>query len=102
MKKISTLGAVLFASTMALSVPAQAGDPCAMVLCLAGEAMGQGGGGACSGPIKDYFKIWKTKKGKFNGGRTASARASKLNQCSGADASTKKMIGDKFGSRPYF
>ena len=95
-RKSALMIACLSASLLA-SQPVMAADPCAMVLCMAGEAMGKGGGGACKGPIKDYFSIIKFKEGKFSASRTARARASKLNQCAGADSGTKSMIGGKFG-----
>lgn len=97
MKKTTLAQTLLLSCALALSAPVKAADACEMVLCLAGEAMGQGGGGACKGAIRDYFKIYRNKDGKFSPSRTASDRAKKLNQCSGAPAATKSMIGSKYG-----
>ena len=63
--------------------PAYASNPCQTLLCMAGEVSSQSGGGACSGAIANYFNIIGTKHGKFNPGRTFTARLNFLNSCPG-------------------
>lgn len=85
-------------SFMLLSQPAMAKDSCKSLLCLAGAAMGQGGGSACSGATKDYFSIRKfTRKGNFSPSATASARSKFINQCSAGDSGSKSLVAGRFG-----
>lgn len=87
-----------FSLAALVSTPAMANDKaCAMVLCMAGEVMGKGGGSACSGPISDFFSIRKFSDGSFSPSKTSRARSSQLNKCPDADAGTKNSIINKFG-----
>ena len=91
-----TCMAVVFASAAA-----QASDPCATTLCLAGKMEGQGGGASCSQPIADYFGIRVFgKHHSFDASGTADARSSFLNQCAdgGANQSVRNSIGGAYGS----
>jgi len=67
------------------------------VLCLYGEVTGNGGGKSCRGPIRDYFKVLKTKHGIPHPGRTLSARKDFLGSCGNGTSSQAKMIHKKFG-----
>lgn len=71
---------------------------CGAVLCLAGAIMTGDLESNCSGYAKEYFSILKFKRGKFRASRTASARASFLNQCPSDDGGFKSKIGSQFGS----
>lgn len=71
---------------------------CGALLCLAGAIMTGDLESECSGYAKEYFSILKFKRGKFRASRTASARASFLNQCPSDDGGFKSKIGSKFGS----
>ncbi|MFA7903362.1 TrbM/KikA/MpfK family conjugal transfer protein [Pseudomonas parafulva] len=90
---------ILLAATLALAVvsPAQAGDPCATVLCMFGKLKGAGVVEGCEGPVADYFNIVKKKKGKIRLDRTANARQSFLDSCPAADSDKTKEINKKFG-----
>lgn len=79
-----------------VSVNASAADPCEVVLCMYGKAVGSGGGGECKSPEKAFFKIVKKKKG-IRWDKTFDARKSFLNQCSSADPSAILKIMSKFG-----
>jgi hypothetical protein len=83
---------------LALSRPALADNEsaCGTVLCLAGEAIGQGGSG-CAGYLASYFSIRVFKGGDFKPGDTESARGNYLNQCSSADSGTRSSLNSQFG-----
>lgn len=76
---------------------AHAADPCEVVLCMYGKAVGSGGGSECKGPEKAFFDIVKKKKSSIRWGKTFNARKSFLNQCSSADPATISTIMSKFG-----
>jgi len=91
MKKLLTFLALIFLTTTS----AQAKDPCASVLCMAGMFQGSGVVSGCSKPVKDYFSIIKFKKnGAISFGKTAKARGKFLNQCS-----SNGGWGDKINNR---
>jgi hypothetical protein len=77
--------------------PAYASNPCQTLLCMAGEVLGQSGGGACDNPIADYFNIIGTKRGKFNPGRTFTARLNFLNSCPGVLEGWPMQINAVYG-----
>ncbi|MDD2859585.1 MAG: TrbM/KikA/MpfK family conjugal transfer protein [Acidiphilium sp.] len=74
---------------------------CGAVLCLAGQAMGQGGGSACTSYMASYFSIVRFHHGDFSPSRTASARMDFLNQCKSADSQTKNSDNSRYG-RQWF
>lgn len=91
---------ILLAATLALAVvsPAEAGDPCATVLCMFGKLKGAGVVEGCEGPVADYFNIVKRKKhGGIKWNDTANARQSFLDSCPAADSDKTKEINNKFG-----
>lgn len=96
MKKI--LVVPLLACSMLIAPSAFAkSDPCEVVLCMFGKMKGENPS-ECSRAVKDFFSIVSKKHGKFNGGRTFSARNSFLNSCPTADPKIVKDIVSKFGS----
>ncbi|EKQ8286756.1 conjugal transfer protein [Salmonella enterica] len=96
MKKYGSLLLVIF-STLFFTTTVKAADPCKSVLCLYGKAVGQGGGGECSGAERDFFNILKKKKGSIKWNKTFNARKDFLNQCPAADPATISKIMSKFG-----
>ena len=67
---------------------AHAADPCQTLLCMAGKLQGQSGGGNCDAPISDYFSIVEfEKRGRFDAGKTATARLNFLHRCPAPSAS---------------
>lgn len=97
--KVKMLSVTLFLSIFGASImPAQAADPCEVVLCLYGKAVGQGGGSSCSGPEKAFFSINAfKKKGRFDPTKTLNMRKSFLGGCSTADPAAVSKILSKFG-----
>src|SRR5699024_12312189 len=78
--------------------PFQAKYACATLLCMYGEVTGNGGGSSCRGPIRDYFKVIKTKHGIPHPGRTLSARKDFLNACGGSGTKSQATkVHSKFG-----
>ena len=78
---------------------ANASNPCESVLCMAGKVEGQTGGGACSGPIADYFSIVEYgKHGKFSPSSTASARLNFLNSCGSGVGNWPTKINVVYGT----
>lgn len=95
--------ALALSSLLFFSQPVFAKDACKSLLCLAGAAMGQGGGSACNGAIKDYFSILRFgRKGRFDAGATASARGNYINQCSAGDAGSKSLVAGRYGRQYSF
>ncbi|MCY1296031.1 hypothetical protein D9M71_36900 [compost metagenome] len=78
------------------SMPANAGDPCKVTLCMWGKLTGSSGGSECSGAISDFFGIQVWKRGKFRAAATSDARESFLGGCP-YDAAEQKQIIQKFG-----
>lgn len=56
---------VLAASSVAMTAPAKAADPCEQVLCLYGVMTTGNIASGCSGPVGDYFNIIEKKHGSF-------------------------------------
>ncbi|NDO82805.1 KikA protein [Citrobacter sp. NCU1] len=73
------------------------GDPCVVVLCMYGKVTGNSGGGECSSPEKNFFKITKKKKGSFSPNRTSDARKAFISQCDTAGKDTIDKIISKYG-----
>ncbi len=91
-------GVVLILCCGLFAAPAAfADDACKTVICMFGKLTGNSGGGDCSSPEKDYFKIKIKKKGKINWGKTSSARQDFLDSCPTADRGKTKDINNKFG-----
>ncbi|MGM8766056.1 TrbM/KikA/MpfK family conjugal transfer protein [Enterobacter asburiae] len=88
----------------ALSAPAFAadsdtadpGDPCAMVLCLAGKLNGSSPA-ECDPMYKNFMSIKKKKDGSFLPDHTAAARQRKLSACPTADSGLVNDIIKRFG-----
>lgn len=80
-----------------ISVNTHAADPCKVVLCMYGKAVGSGGGSECNSSEKAFFDIVKKKKGSVRWDKTFDARKSFLNQCSSADPAAVSKIMSKFG-----
>ncbi|KGT87022.1 conjugal transfer protein [Erwinia typographi] len=97
MKRTATAAALL-CFIAGFSAPSFASDPCKVVLCMAGKAMGSGGGRECKSAERDFFNIVKKNKNGFLPSHTADARKSLLVQCKGADPKTISNIIQKFGS----
>lgn len=96
MKKILSLF-LLSASSLLLTAPAQAADPCAQVLCLSGVMAGEGVVSGCSGPVSDYFSIIEEKHGAFLPDHTSSKRKEQLDKCPAAGSDVIEKVNDKFG-----
>ena len=91
---------IFYVITLFLIVsPAYASDPCAPLLCMAGKLDGQSGGGACSGPIADYFNIIKYgKHWRFSPSSTAAARLNFLNSCGSGVGNWPTQINAVYGA----
>ncbi|WP_425327717.1 TrbM/KikA/MpfK family conjugal transfer protein [Pseudomonas nitroreducens] len=85
------------AAGLIFTLPAQAKDPCATVLCLWGKLQGKGLVDNCEDPVRDYFDILVKKKGKIKWSDTANDRQKFLNSCPAADRDKAKQINSKFG-----
>jgi hypothetical protein len=84
---------------MILSASAAQADACETVLCMAGKLEGQSGGGACSGPIADYFNIIKYgKHWRFSPTATIAARLNFLNSCGSAVGNWPSQINAVYGA----
>lgn len=97
--KVKMLSVTLFLSILGTSImPVQAADPCEVVLCLYGKAIGQGGGSSCAGPVKAFFSINAFKrKRRFNPAKTFDMRKSFLGGCPTADPAAISKILSRFG-----
>lgn len=95
MKKLQVVLLAVCSMLIAPSVFAKS-DPCKVVMCMYGKMNGANPS-ECSSAVKDFFSIVSKKHGKFNIGRTASARNSFLNSCPTADPKIVKKIISKFG-----
>ncbi|WP_158782794.1 kikA from plasmid origin [Pantoea sp. BAV 3049] len=84
--------------TAGFIAPSFASDPCEVVLCMAGKAMGSGGGSDCKSAERDFFNIVKKNKNGFLPSHTSDARKALLVQCKEADPSTIAQIISKFGT----
>lgn len=90
--------AILLLGTALGSSPAQAKDPCEMVLCMWGKREGASGGSECKKAEAEYFSILVfRKKKRIDWGATSKERLKSLNSCSSADRGKTKQINDKFG-----
>lgn len=97
MKKSAT-AAVLLCLTAGFAAPSFASDPCEVVLCMAGKAMGSGGGSDCQSAEREFFNIVKKNKNGFLPSHTSDARKALLVQCKEADPATIEQIISKFGT----
>lgn len=95
------VGILSMASLSGQAVAAQNDNACGAVLCLAGQAMGKGGGSSCSGYLAQYFSIVRFHHGHFDASGTSSARMSFLNECSTADDQSKKSANDRYGAQQF-
>jgi TrbM. len=93
LKKAVVLTALLACGA---SMPALAGDPCKVTLCMWGKFTGQSGGSECSSSVAEFFGIQVWKHGKFKASSTSNERAKFLNQCP-EDKAEQKQIINKFG-----
>jgi TrbM len=97
MKRIRMLGVAL--SLLLMAPPVLAADACASLLCMAGKLHGQPGGPECHGPISDYFSILKFgRRGRFDAGRTASARLGFLTSCPSDVGDWPSRINSSYGT----
>lgn len=100
MKKTAIVAALLclIASNVASAgEKADARDPCAVFLCMAGKVYGQSPG-ECSGAVKKFFSINAFRKiNHFNPGKTFDMRRAFLAQCASADPAHVSKILSKFG-----
>lgn len=97
MKRIGMLSITL--SLILIAPPTMAADACASLLCMAGKLQGQAGGPECNGPISDYFSIIKFgKRGRFDAGRTASARLQFLTNCPSNAGDWPSRINASYGT----
>lgn len=94
----TAIAAALLCLAAGFSAPSFASDPCEVVLCMAGKAMGSGGGNDCKSAERDFFNIVKKNKHGFLPSHTADARKALLGQCKGADPATIASIISKFGT----
>ncbi|KND60589.1 hypothetical protein BVER_05674c [Candidatus Burkholderia verschuerenii] len=97
--RMLSLAAIVLAAAVSGQAEAKDNnDACGAILCLVGEAMGQGGGRACTPYLAKYFAIQVFHHG-FSASRTASARRDFLNQCSSGDPAQKSLIDSRYGSK---
>lgn len=97
MKRLLLVPVLCLSTTLA-----NAGDPCATVLCLGGMLMGGNGGSMYSSSINDYFDIRKKKHGRFSASRTKDARSEYLDKCKSEDnKKNKERINEKWGGSKY-
>jgi uncharacterized caspase-like protein len=88
---------LLATSSMMLTAPAKAADPCEQVLCLSGVMAGKGVVSGCSEPVSDYFSIVDTKHGAFLPDHTSRKRKKQLDKCPDAGSNVIEKINNKFG-----
>lgn len=88
---------LLSATSLVMTTPAKAADPCQQVLCLSGVMAGKGVVSGCSGAVGDYFSIIETKHGSFLPDHTAKKRKKQLDKCPAAGADVIEKINNKFG-----
>ncbi|ECN7982613.1 hypothetical protein ZJ18_19775 [Salmonella enterica subsp. enterica serovar Typhimurium] len=88
---------VLAASSVAMTAPAKAADPCEQVLCLYGVMTTGNVASGCSGPVGDYFNIIEKKHGSFLPDHTSRKRKKQLDKCSSAGSDVVEKINNKFG-----
>ncbi|MEG3537833.1 TrbM/KikA/MpfK family conjugal transfer protein [Citrobacter freundii] len=88
---------LLSATSLVMTAPAKAADPCQQVLCLSGVMAGKGVVSGCSGAVGDYFSIIETKHGSFLPDHTAKKRKKQLDKCPAAGADVIEKINNKFG-----
>lgn len=100
--KLKKIAVCLSFSAMLLSSQVHAKNACESLLCMAGVSQGVGVVSGCSGPVKDYFNITKTKKGKFSASRTSNARGSYLNSCAAGNTDTAAKVNQKYGRMRSF
>lgn len=99
MKVRTVLIAVSMSATaMVASSLASAKDACKTELCMFGMVATGSNPSKCSGAIKDFFSIVKTKNGHPNASRTFNARKQFIDSCPSGNNGQKKGIMDKFGS----
>ena len=82
---------------MAAQQKDQDNDACKKVMCLVGKIKGEDGGDDCDKPIKEYFSIIVTKKGKFSPSRTAAERQRELEKCANDISGSVDKVSQKFG-----
>ncbi|EBM5962876.1 hypothetical protein D2B43_18085 [Salmonella enterica] len=88
---------LLAASSVVLTAPAKAANPCQQILCLSGVMAGKGVVSGCSGAVGDYFSNIGFKHGSFSPSETAKKRKKELNKCPAAGADVIEKINNKFG-----
>lgn len=100
--------ATLAALTSAASLPAAADDdgsnPCGAVMCLFGEATGNGGGSGCDKYVNPYYQINVFEDGFFRPDKTAEQRMNYLKGCKSADNNSLQVAntngGNQYGPNP--
>jgi hypothetical protein len=70
--------------------PVFAKDPCASLICMAGQVQGSGGQG-CDGAISDFLSIVQYHHGHIDYNATPNARRDYLNSCPGASENTSNV-----------
>ena len=101
--RLAVLSFIAVSAAVALSQPVHADrhTACGAVLCLAGEAAGQGGGGRCAGYLASYFSIRVFKGGAFKPGETMSERGNFLNENSSSDSSMRSTLNSQYGHQEF-
>jgi len=74
---------------------------CGAILCLAGEAMGQGGSNGCTSYLNAYFSIVVFKGGVFKSGDTKSERGNFLSECTNVSSTEQSSLNSQFGPMEF-
>ena len=100
--RLAVLSAPALGTIFTLSRPALADNEsaCGTVLCLAGEATGQGRSG-CTGYLASYFSIRGFKGGDFKPGDTLSERSNFLSQCLSASSNTRSSLNSQYADQEF-
>lgn len=97
MKK-NVYAAALLCLAAGFTAPVFAADPCEVVLCMYGKAVGSGGGSDCSSAEKAFFSINAFKKHHhFDPSKTSDMRKEFLGDCGSADPDAIAKIISSFG-----
>jgi hypothetical protein len=70
---------------------------CGAVLCLSGEARGQGGGASCANYLNPYFSISVFKGDAFKATDTIPEGGNFLDDCSSSCCSKRSYVNNEFG-----
>lgn len=82
---------------MAMNSSVEAGDACAILMCMSGKLVGVNTGKSCAKPMADYFKIARLDRHSYSAGKTKECLSIVSRLCrsetSGGGKRTNKRLG---------